>query len=110
MTEQGLRIPALEQGAPRPLYPLARGDPPLDSGMRRSNSAKRWGLRKKLEETEMQFHGHNENTKKGGGESELSLPPFFMFSRMHSIRLAAIAAVPVGDNRYSALHRHVVFI
>jgi len=78
--------------------------------MRRNNLKKPRFFRKKLEETKKQFHGHNENTKNGGGESELSLPPFFMFSRMHSIRLAAIAAVPVGDNRYSALHRHVVFI
>jgi len=75
--------------------------------MRRSNSAKRWGLRKKLEETEMQFHGHNENTKKGGGESELSLPPFFMFSRMQSIRLAAECRRARGRHRFPKYLRHV---
>jgi len=37
-------------------------------------------MRKQLEERNNDFHGHNENMKKGGGESKLSLPPFFLFS------------------------------
>ena len=44
------------------------------------------------------LQGHNENIKKGEGESFLPRL-FFVFSRIQSIRLAAFyAAVPVADN------------
>ena len=63
---------------------------------------KPWCFRKKLEETEKQFYGHNENRKKAQEKINFLLRPFILFSRMPSIRLAAFAAVPVGD----MLHRH----
>jgi len=49
-----------------------------------------WFFRKKLEETEKQFHGHKENEKMPGEKASFLQPAFFSFSRMHSIRLAAI--------------------
>jgi len=37
---------------------------------------KPWGFRKKLEKTEMQFHGHNENEKMPGEKASFLQPAF----------------------------------
>ena len=68
-------------------------------------------MRKKLGERNNEFYGHNENQKKGGGESKLSLPPIFLFSpdALHPTG-GRTAAVPVSDVRFPACHRHVVCI
>jgi len=46
--------------------------------MRRSKLINPWVFRKKLKETEKQFHGHNENEKMPGEKASFLQPAFFL--------------------------------
>jgi len=60
------------------------------------------------EGTDKRFHGLKENVKKGRRRKLAFSPAFFSFSRMQSIRMAAVCRLPVEANVILFSHRETV--